>query len=67
MILENTDCRNCSIWELCFGGCPWNGWTIYGDIDRKDSSVCIGRKMIISHIKEYLIKEKKLQGKTTTD
>lgn len=61
-ILEKEDCKNCPIWELCFGGCPWNGWTIYGSINRKDSSVCFGRKMIIGHIKEYLIKEKKLRS-----
>jgi uncharacterized protein len=58
--LQDTDCAGCKIWEFCYGGCPWNGWTIFGDIDRKDASVCEGRKIIIEHIKQYLLSHGKL-------
>ena len=59
-ILKNKDCKACTIWQLCYGGCPWNGWTIFGDINRKDASVCTGRKIIIDHIRRYLEKNNKL-------
>lgn len=53
-VLEKTDCKDCEIWNFCYGGCPWNGWTIFGDIDRKDASICEGRKILIDHIRNYL-------------
>lgn len=53
-ILENSDCRGCENWEFCYGGCPWNGWTIFGDVNRKDASICEGRKILIAHIRKYL-------------
>lgn len=59
-ILEEKDCKNCEIWEFCYGGCPWNGWTIFGDINRKDASICAGRKIIIDHIRKYLVTHGKL-------
>ena len=59
-VLKDKDCKDCEIWEFCYGGCPWNGWTIFGEIDRKDTSVCIGRKIIIEYIRKYLIEHNKL-------
>ena len=53
--LKKEDCKNCEIWEMCYGGCPWNGYTLFGNPNRKDSSICLGRKMIIKHIKQFLI------------
>ena len=58
--LQNADCKNCEIWKFCYGGCPWNGWTLYDNVNRKDASICVGRKMIISHIKQFLQKNKRL-------
>ena len=59
-VLKDKDCKDCEIWEFCYGGCPWNGWTIFGEIDRKDTSVCIGRKIIIEYIRKYFIEHNKL-------
>ena len=59
--LQKGDCKGCSIWKFCYGGCPWNGWMIYGDVNRKDSSICVGRKMLIEHVKKYLIENGKIK------
>lgn len=59
--LINDDCRDCEIWELCYGGCPWNAYELFGSTDRKDSSICLGRKAIIKHIKDVLIKNNKIK------
>lgn len=61
-ILETTDCRGCDIWHLCYGGCPWNAWTLFDNVNCKDASICQGRKMIINHIKDYLTQNKKMQS-----
>lgn len=58
--LSDNDCKQCEIWNYCYGGCPWNGWTIFGDVNRKDASICAGRRKIISHIEEFLISKKRL-------
>ncbi|WP_373218532.1 radical SAM protein [Ruminococcus sp. 5_1_39BFAA] len=59
-VLEKLDCKECDIWHLCYGGCPWNGWVLFKDSNRKDVSICQGRKIIINHIKEYLKQHDKL-------
>lgn len=59
-VLKDRDCKDCEIWEFCYGGCPWNAWTIFGDINHKDASICAGRKIIIEHIREYLISHNKI-------
>lgn len=60
LVLKNHDCKGCEIWKFCYGGCPWNGWTIFGDVVRKDASICEGRRIIIGHIKKYLKDQGKL-------
>ena len=59
--LKNGDCKDCEIWELCYGGCPWNAYELFGDINRKDSSICLGRKAIIGHIRQTLKKNGKIK------
>lgn len=58
--LKKGDCRNCEIWELCYGGCPWNAFELFGSTQRKDSSICLGRKTIINHIKQVLLENGKI-------
>lgn len=53
-LLENSECGHCSIFPLCYGGCPWNGMVLTGDHNRKDASICAGRKIIIEHIYHYM-------------
>lgn len=60
--LRENECKDCEIWELCYGGCPWNAYTMYGAIERKDATICHGRKIIIDHIKTVLIQHGKIQS-----
>ena len=53
-LLKSSDCKNCDIFDLCYGGCPWNAWSLYNDCNKKDASICIGRKKLIKHIKDYM-------------
>ncbi len=48
--LKDNECMACSIFPLCYGGCPWNGMILTGNHMKKDSSICEGRKEIITHI-----------------
>lgn len=59
-VLKERDCKNCEIWEFCYGGCPWNGWTIFGDVNYKDASICEGRKILINHIRKFLYDHNKI-------
>lgn len=60
-ILENSACRDCEIWELCYGGCPWNAYSLTGFTAGKDVTICKGRNIIIRHIKEVLIRHGKIK------
>lgn len=51
--LNREDCRNCEIWNICHGGCPYNALERNGSIFSKDY-FCEGKKQIILHIKEAL-------------
>ena len=52
--LKNSDCVNCEIYNLCYGGCPSNAFELFGSTDRYDQSVCLGRRAIIRHIYDYM-------------
>ena len=52
--LEKQECYGCEIYKLCYGGCPWNATELFGNENRKDASICEGRKKIIRHIYEYM-------------
>lgn len=58
--LSEEDCKQCEIWNFCYGGCPWNGWKIFGDPSKKDASICVGRKRIIYHIRDFLKKNNRI-------
>lgn len=60
LVLKENDCKDCEIWELCYGGCPWNAYGIFGSTQRKDSSICFGRKKIIKHIEKVLRQNNKI-------
>lgn len=59
--LKDSECQDCEIWELCYGGCPWNAYELFGSVNKKDSSICTGRKAIIRHIREVLQKNGKIK------
>lgn len=53
-LLQDDECRECEIYKLCYGGCPWNGHKLTGNYNAKDESICYGRKRIIQYIYQYL-------------
>lgn len=52
--LEINRCDGCSIYDLCYGGCPWNAYMVTGSMQEKDESICVGRKVLIKHIYDYM-------------
>lgn len=54
--LQNTDCKNCEISNLCYGGCPYHAYVANGTYYKKDP-LCVCYKAIITHISNYLKEE----------
>lgn len=52
--LETGDCRDCEIFELCYGGCPWSALQESGSCLKKDQSICKQRKILIRYIYDYI-------------
>ena len=52
--LQKSDCKNCPVWAMCYGGCPWSAMTGTGNVNRKDPSICIARQVMVKHIYQYM-------------
>ncbi len=48
--LRNHDCKDCSEWNFCHGGCTYNAMNSFGNINHKSPS-CKARKEIIQYLK----------------
>lgn len=57
-ILLGSDCKDCEIWEFCYGGCPYNAIEKNGNINSKDY-FCEGKRKIYKHINKELQKFKR--------
>lgn len=51
--LEKNECKNCDIFEYCYGGCPYIAESLNGNIYSK-ANTCESQKTIVHHIREYL-------------
>ena len=66
--LKNHDCKNCSDWELCHGGCAFEAVNFFGTLEAKYSN-CESRKKFIAWLKteglkllkSAFVREKKLK------
>ena len=64
--LANNDCKNCSEWEICHGGCAFEAVNFFGTLEAK-YPYCTGRKKFIAWLKNdglkllktALVREKK--------
>lgn len=63
--LKDNDCKNCTYWNLCYGGCGFEALNAYGTINAKHPN-CEARKKLLKFLetegllmlKQRLIKEK---------
>lgn len=44
--LKTHDCKGCSNWELCHGGCSYNATNVFGDMNRRSPSCEVRRELI---------------------
>ncbi len=49
VLLYDTECKDCNLWNICRGGCPSDAYTVYGNINHK-SLECIVYKTLVEHI-----------------
>lgn len=56
--LEKSECKDCEIWDMCYGGCPYNALEKNGNIYSKDY-FCEGKKKVYMHIAKELEQYKK--------
>ena len=48
--LESHDCKNCSAWEFCHGGCAFEAVNFFGTLEAKYPN-CAGRKKFIAWLR----------------
>lgn len=46
LVLRNQICRNCKIWDICYGGCMAHAYFLTGEILQKDTEYCY----VLSHL-----------------
>lgn len=56
-ILLNSKCKNCNMYEKCFGGCPSNAYIMHGTINSIDDYFCEAKVKINNYIKNKVLKE----------
>lgn len=52
--IEESDCSKCEIYRYCYGGCPANSYSMYGDYTMPEDSFCNSKKKILKYIKSKL-------------
>lgn len=52
--LKTTLCRDCDIFSLCNGGCPWCAMQLTGDFMQPNYNICTGRRRLVHHIYDYV-------------
>lgn len=60
--LQEHECGNCSAFQLCYGGCPWNANMLNGTVMSQDQSICVGKRIIVKHIYDVIKKNVKKKG-----
>lgn len=63
--LKNNDCKNCTDWELCHGGCAFEAVNFLGTLETKYPNCAARRKFLawirsegLKFVKAFLIREK---------
>lgn len=52
--IENSECKNCEIYEECKGGCPANAFMRTGKINSTEKYFCSARIMIKEYVKKRM-------------
>lgn len=55
-IIENSKCKLCKLFSECHGGCPANGYSLYGDINSSDDNFCNAKLKIREYVTDYIEK-----------
>ena len=54
ILINNSQCKDCELFDECHGGCPANGYILSNNNMGIDKSFCIAKRKIRHFVKKYL-------------